>query len=355
MPARKSRGNNRGSSQKKGKTGGNKSFLKFLFSAPVILAIIFVVIICLLIAFWPQISSWFNDLGSDIRSALSNAWQAVFRLMGAGIILALIAFAGILVIIGWPRAFLRNWNYWLGAAFFMAVAWGLMGFLRPDSGTLSQVTLGGYIGQAIITQSLVAGIFILLILFFIGLVLLAPEWVWDRVRHTSKGTAQVVGEIVDVVKENNHKQKTAPAAEEPAEPEPVEQEKPVEVPAYSDTGVMDRMRTTITVGGWSLPNINILDKVAEFVISDAEIEKRKTTIEEALASYGVEARVIEVNRGPTVTQFGVEPGWDRKYKEIREKDGDGNISTRQEEVARQRVKVERINSLANDLALALAA
>ena len=91
------------------------------------------------------------------------------------------------------------------------------------------------------------------------------------------------------------------------------------------------------------------------MISDAEIEKRKTTIEDALSSYGVEAKVIEVNRGPTVTQFGVEPGWDRKFKDIREKDGDGNVNVRQEEVARQRVKVERINSLSNDLALALAA
>ncbi len=118
---------------------------------------------------------------------------------------------------------------------------------------------------------------------------------------------------------------------------------------------MDRLRTGITVGGWSLPNINILDKIAETVISDSEIEKRKDTIEEALASYGVEAKVIEVNRGPTVTQFGVEPGWDRKFKEIREKDRDGNVSARQEEVGSTRVKVERINSLANDLALALAA
>ncbi len=125
--------------------------------------------------------------------------------------------------------------------------------------------------------------------------------------------------------------------------------------APADTAVMDRLRSGITVGGWSLPNINILDKIAETVISDSEIEKRKETIEEALASYGVEAKVIEVNRGPTVTQFGVEPGWDRKFKEVREKDRDGNVSTRQEEVGRTRVKVERINSLSNDLALALAA
>jgi S-DNA-T family DNA segregation ATPase FtsK/SpoIIIE len=42
-------------------------------------------------------------------------------------------------------------------------------------------------------------------------------------------------------------------------------------------------------------------------------------------------------------------------KEVREKDRDGNVRIRQEEVSRTRVKVERINSLSNDLALALAA
>jgi len=60
--------------------------------------------------------------------------------------------------------------------------------------------------------------------------------------------------------------------------------------------------------------------------------------------------VVQINMGPTVTQFGVEPGWDRKYKEIREKG-----QRRLEEVSRIRVRVERITSLANDLALALAA
>jgi S-DNA-T family DNA segregation ATPase FtsK/SpoIIIE len=83
--------------------------------------------------------------------------------------------------------------------------------------------------------------------------------------------------------------------------------------------------------------------------------QRAKLIEETLASYGVEATVVQINAGPTVTQFGVEPGWDRKYKEIKERDRDGNIEVRLEEVSKTRVKVERINSLSNDLALALAA
>jgi S-DNA-T family DNA segregation ATPase FtsK/SpoIIIE len=82
------------------------------------------------------------------------------------------------------------------------------------------------------------------------------------------------------------------------------------------------------------------------------IDQRARLIEEALASYGVEAKVVQVNIGPTVTQFGVEPGWDKKYKEVREKGKNGSYETKVEEVSRTRVRVDRITSLANDLALA---
>jgi S-DNA-T family DNA segregation ATPase FtsK/SpoIIIE len=220
---------------------------------------------------------------------------------------------------------------------------------------LAQVTLGGYIGQGIATGSPVAGVLIMLALVILGIFLIAPEWTLGLLKRTSKGTAGAVGEIADAVKESNARKKALPAAKQSEEEQPIKAGEPDEPVVPADTAVMDRLRSGITVGGWSLPNINILDKIAETVISDSEIEKRRDTIEEALASYGVEAKVIEVNRGPTVTQFGVEPGWDRKFKEVREKDRDGIVSTRQEEVGRTRVKVERINSLSNDLALALAA
>jgi len=358
MPARKSRGNNRQKpAQKNARKGSGSSFLAFLFSTPVLLAIIFVVAVCLVIAFWPLIMRAMGELGEDISSALDRAGANIVRLTGLGVIFVITAIIGLLVIIGRPSSFARHWNYYIAAAAFMTAAWGILSFLRPSgSGLLAQVTLGGHIGQAIVTDTPAAGIFILLALVMLGIFLVAPEWTLGLLKRTSKGTAGAVGEIVDVVKESRDKKKDLPPAEQAAEEKaPAVIEKPVEPALPADTAVMDRLRSGITIGGWSLPNINILDKIAETIISDSEIEKRRETIEEALASYGVEAKVIEVNRGPTVTQFGVEPGWDRKFKEVREKDRDGNVSSRQEEVGRTRVKVERINSLANDLALALAA
>ena len=78
-----------------------------------------------------------------------------------------------------------------------------------------------------------------------------------------------------------------------------------------------------------LPDIRQL-KYYETIVPDAgELEKKARTIEEALLSFKVEATVREINPGPAVTQFALEPG--------------------------SGVKVARITALQSDLALALAA
>jgi S-DNA-T family DNA segregation ATPase FtsK/SpoIIIE len=354
MPAKQ--GGKRGTSQKKGNKGSTgSSFFKFIFSPPVILAILFVIAILLIIVFWPAITAFFNQLGEDFAAMLSRLWLNAFRLLGLGIILVFLAVVALIAIIARPLLLVRHWNIWLGAISFAAALWGALGLIKPSNGVLAQATLGGYVGKGIITDSTIAGIFIVLALVLFGVLLIAPHWSWHRVKQLSRGTADKIGDVIYDIKESRANKTTVTEAVEADEEKPAEIKPAAEVPPPTDTGVMDRMRSSITVGGWSLPNIGILDRMAEAAISDAEIEKRKDTIEEALNSYGVQARVIEVNRGPTVTQFGVEPGWDIKYREVREKDRDGNVTVRQEEVQRTRVKVERINSLANDLALALAA
>ena len=111
----------------------------------------------------------------------------------------------------------------------------------------------------------------------------------------------------------------------------------------------------VTIDGWQLPPIDILDISPEIQFSEVDNMQRAGLIEEALGSYGVEAKVVQINAGPSVTQFGIEPGWDRKFKEIKERDRDGSTRVSLEEVSKTRVKVDRISSLGNDLALALAA
>jgi len=115
--------------------------------------------------------------------------------------------------------------------------------------------------------------------------------------------------------------------------------------------------------GWELPPIDLLTETAEEEIRPVDNEARAQLIVETLASFGVNAKVVSINQGPTVTQFGVEPGWETKTRTVMVRDEkgkpvydkDGKPQYRTEVVSRTRVRVNRITALANDLTLALAA
>ena len=118
-----------------------------------------------------------------------------------------------------------------------------------------------------------------------------------------------------------------------------------------------------TSGDWQLPAIELLDHAPVTGPSGVDNESKARAIEEALGSYNIEAKVVEINPGPAVTQFGIEPGWVRRFKEVRVKDADGKQLldehgrpvVRRDETSRTRVKVDAIANLDKDLALALAA
>jgi S-DNA-T family DNA segregation ATPase FtsK/SpoIIIE len=116
-------------------------------------------------------------------------------------------------------------------------------------------------------------------------------------------------------------------------------------------------------GGWELPPIDLLNETQEEDLRPVDNEARALLIVETLASFGVNAKVVSINQGPTVTQFGVEPGWETKTKTViaRDEKGkqifdrDGKPQYRTEVVSRTRVRVNKVTALANDLTLALAA
>jgi len=90
---------------------------------------------------------------------------------------------------------------------------------------------------------------------------------------------------------------------------------------------------------WELPKIeDIFEPGGDSNMSEDDLRLKARIIEDTLHHLGVEGKVIEVNRGPAITQFGVEPGF------ITARDG-----------KQTKVKVSRITALADDLALALAA
>ncbi len=89
---------------------------------------------------------------------------------------------------------------------------------------------------------------------------------------------------------------------------------------------------------WKLPDYNqILRPATPLTARENLDEERSRMIEETLRSFGAPAHVVDVQHGPTFTQYGLEPD----YVENR--------------VGRMRVRVAKIASLADDLKLALAA
>jgi len=154
-----------------------------------------------------------------------------------------------------------------------------------------------------------------------------------------------VGPIVDRIRQalKNTLKKSAPAEEgieangfTPLQRPPV----PITIPQAGETqvGVPTTTSSGQPVIEWKLPVVkDILDEGSAPEVNEEYIQQRARLIEDTLASFGAPAQVIEISRGPTITQFGVEPLF---------------VETRS---GRTRVRVNKIAGLADDLALALSA
>jgi DNA segregation ATPase FtsK/SpoIIIE, S-DNA-T family len=94
---------------------------------------------------------------------------------------------------------------------------------------------------------------------------------------------------------------------------------------------------------WQLPPVTLLRMGTAGELSQTEMSRKIKLIEDTLADFDVFAKVVQVNPGPTITQFGLEPG----FRERRDRNG--------AVVRREKIKVSEIVGLQNDLALALAA
>ena len=134
-----------------------------------------------------------------------------------------------------------------------------------------------------------------------------------------------------------------PFLEEEWELEPLIPETPAPAPAPKPAPSSGRNRQPLTEpsqngtagfaeqGQYQFPPIDLLSLPKQEVggSSKAELMKSAQILEQSLMSFGVEAKVVQVNRGPAVTRYELQP--------------------------KQGVKVSRIVNLADDIALNLAA
>ena len=103
--------------------------------------------------------------------------------------------------------------------------------------------------------------------------------------------------------------------------------------------VASRLEEALIDFPWRLPPGDSLQEAPSGGVTAAEIEATSELIEESLAQHGVDVSVDQIRVGPTVTMYGLKPGWK----------GGGP----QSKTAAQRVRVDTILNREKDIALAL--
>ena len=109
-----------------------------------------------------------------------------------------------------------------------------------------------------------------------------------------------------------------------------------------------------------IPSTDILETIVEKGISEKEIEETSKKIKTTLADFGIDIEIGEVQSGPTVTMYGIIPGWIIRQKKVASLDSNGKpiLDDNGKKVfhmieEKTRVKVDNIISREKDLALAL--
>jgi S-DNA-T family DNA segregation ATPase FtsK/SpoIIIE len=288
------------------------------------------------------------------RGAAMEWWIGLLQqLVGWGVWLAPVGFAAIglwLIFVGLGRQLEIEPEKPIGAlllfVFGLALLHLVAGGLEPEA-LAAAGGGGGYVGYGL-SQLLVSGlgtvaaVLVLLTLAIISLIMLLGMSLGEMAEALSSAFQRAAqGVRLQSAELLRRERRTAPTA--PAETaEPALAAEASLTPARPRGSVFPRI-----IGGeqvWHLPAIDdFLEEAAEQDLSQYEIRERVRTIEETLKSFGVPAKVVEVNRGPTVTQFGVEPGY------VVRKNNRGDV------ISESKIKVSKIANLSNDLALALAA
>jgi DNA segregation ATPase FtsK/SpoIIIE, S-DNA-T family len=338
-----------------------------------------------------------------LASYIIDGAEYVVTLFGLAVVLLLAAFAfDLALIIRRPEVDDRLLRRWLGLHMCVVFALGLASLWAPDwtfgDVYFEDVTAGGDAGQVLTGNIFGVTVWIALALTAVGLLwprgaqlvgtgaLALGRQLLNLDLHVSiwRGIQSFFAGLMPKAEEENEKlldqpympqfdedwldseaeEKPPPAVEPPLEDEEIvvtgeAEDEEEDVNAYQRPLPMGRPAGR----GWELPPLDLLTEAAEVELRPVDNESRAQLIVETLGSFGVDARVASINQGPTVTQFGVEPGWETKTRTVAVRDDkgrqvydrDGRPQMRSEVVSRTRVRVNRITSLANDLALALAA
>jgi S-DNA-T family DNA segregation ATPase FtsK/SpoIIIE len=127
--------------------------------------------------------------------------------------------------------------------------------------------------------------------------------------------------------------------EDPATPISVSYPTPDEVEAAEEEAAPPPDYSAAHRYPWHLPNYEMLAIAKPGGITQDEIDSTSKKVEESLGQFGIDVSVDQVRQGPTVTMYGLSPGWKGRSEE---------------NTGGQRVRVDTILNREKDIALALA-
>lgn len=306
---------------------------------------------------------------SSVRGTLTAAWLQLLRSAfgwGAYFLPLLLAAVGFwLFLSGMGHAVHVSTDTVIGSALLLISGQGLLHYFSQDPAGLAEAGGGGGHTGWWISSNLIASLgdlgalIVLLLVAAVGLVTvfhISLRSVWDKLVSLYHSLIEALRHI----REAANAYRPPPVDKSPAARAASSSERPrtatqanaagASQPSASPRSVKADLGVDLTSGQpdalnaqWQLPSWeDILVQSTDQELSQAEIRTKVRIIEETLTNFSVPGKVVEVNQGPTVTQFGVEPGF------VEQKDPTGKLR-------RVKVKVSRISNLSNDLALALAA
>ena len=327
---------------------------------------------------------WFLTRDYLLNDVYPSARDEVLRAVGFGFYPVTLWTAVALVTLRFkPRWFLRWRRWWLATALMSGAAVAGLGGFPGASGIVREATLGGLAGQTLWGGPLqgvavVGGLSLLAgtilrprysyvaaktLLRTFGTTLLASfrgllRWLWWSLQSVSLGTWTVARALTTKVLRRGESAETAIEEEEDEE----EDEEPETLDFAQEEPAIQEEEVSSTVRDWSLPPLELLELGPPAPVSTEETNEVARKIEETLEHHGVQVSVDQIKPGPTVTLYGLTPGWVRRYREVKERDETGNIlrDSRGKPVInpveqQTRVKVDSILAREKDMALALAA
>ena len=330
------------------------------------------ILLASLVSYTPTDLAWFTSK----PNLHAQNWIGIVGAYGAGILFFLVGLSayflvGIGVFFSWNKFTSRdlpfNFFKFLSILILFTVTAALFSFFSGDKGG-ARFTSGGIIG--VVFSSFLVGYFqplgALIILFTLGALtlvvtgefLVSPFFIFlglgimNTFQRIFKGMPLIpvhvrpqpkavkpsdardippAGLTMNDKKNEKFKSSVVPAA--PIKPVPVAVVRPnIHIVAAPKTeSVPDAAKVVKTIGEYHLPSVDLLKDPP--VVSDNNIQERLMSgakiLEETLADFGVNVKVADIERGPVITRYELQPA--------------------------PGVKIQSIASLADDLARALSA